>query len=571
MKIILKYTLFTILLSVLFGCEDLDKNPLDRPNQDTFWNNAEEIDGGVVACYRFLIAQPGVQYSFPIAPDLATDIGFPRQESDWKKIGQGQHDSNTNSIWQVWHYAYQGIGRCNEMLEVIENNTNLLTDGQYKQFKGECLFLRSFYYSRLISYFGDVPLVLKPVKTEAEASLYKRESVDVILTQIFNDFDTAAEKLLPKEYSNKTMIGRATKGMAWAYKSRIALYNRKWDEAIESASNVMALDVYKLYPKYEDLFLAKGLTDPTNKEIILKAEFSSEIPLYHELPLYMQSRNLNGYATMVPTQNLIDSYHCIDGKNIEDSNLFDKSKPFENRDPRLKYSIVVPGERYGNFVFESHVDSTQCWNYAENARVINKDCYSYSQYTSYTGYYSRKYSDPSYADKHQKGDYPLVLCRYGEVLLNYAEAKIENNEIDQSVVDALNEIRRGRDDVKMSALLLSDLSGQKAKAIVRHERKIELAFEGFRYIDLRRWDEYWKYGNQPVMGRPFKGGFDDWPNVTFDENDEPVYDYNNYIAHPSSDYRLVENRSFVQQKHELWPIPQRERNVSPQLTQNSGY
>ena len=189
-----------------------------------------------------------------------------------------------------------------------------------------------------------------------------------------------------------------------------------------------------------------------------------------------------------------------------------------------------------------------------------------------SGYCTRKFSDPSYADKNEKGDYPLILCRYAEVLLTYAEAKIEANDIDKSVVDALNEVRNGRDDVKMPALSLSDLSDQsKARVIVRHERKVELAFEGFRYFDIRRWDGFWKYANRPVMGRPFKGKFEDWPNVTFDENDEPVYDYDAYMPHPSSDYRLVENRTFVQQKHELWPIPQRERNVSPQLTQNPGF
>lgn len=75
--------------------------------------------------------------------------------------------------------------------------------------------------------------------------------------------------------------------------------------------------------------------------------------------------------------------------------------------------------------------------------------------------------------------------------------------------------------------------------IVRHERKVELAFEGFRYFDIRRWDGFWKYANRPVMGRPFKGKFEDWPNVTFDENDEPVYDYDAYMPHPSSDYRLL--------------------------------
>lgn len=569
-KLIIYIASITLVLST-GGCDVLDKYPLDAPSKDTFWNNASEINGGVVACYSFLIAEPGVDYSYPVAPDLATDIGFPRQESSWKKIGQGQHSSDLYSIRQIWHAAYQGVGRCNAMLLVLDEKSGLLTDDQYKQFKGECLFLRAFYYSRLITYFGDVPLTLVPIETLEEAAKLVRESKTVVLDKIFEDFDSA-EGLLPYQYTDDASIGRATKGTANAYKARIALYNQKWDVAIDAAQKVISSSIYSLYPSYGDLFLVKGLTDAGNKEIILKAEFSSEIALYHKLPLHMQSRNLNGFATMVPTQNLIDSYHCIDGKNIAESPLFNKAKPFENRDPRLRLGMVIPGDRFGDFRFESHRDSTQCWDYVTKANVTNKDSYSYSQYTTYTGYYCRKFSDPLYADNHEKADYPLILCRYGEVLLTYAEAKIEANDIDQSVVDALNSIRRGRDDVKMPALSLADLTDQtKARVIVRQERKVELAFEGFRYDDLRRWDGFWKYANRPIMGRPILGAFSEWPSVTFDENDEPVYDYDNYAPHPSKDYRLVENRVFVQNKHELWPIPQRERNVSPQLTQNPGY
>lgn len=569
-KLIIYIASITLVLST-GGCDVLDKYPLDAPSKDTFWNNASEINGGVVACYSFLIAEPGVDYSYPVAPDLATDIGFPRQESSWKKIGQGQHSSDLYSIRQIWHAAYQGVGRCNAMLLVLDEKSGLLTDDQYKQFKGECLFLRAFYYSRLITYFGDVPLTLVPIETLEEAAKLVRESKAVVLDKIFEDFDSA-EGLLPYQYTDDASIGRATKGTANAYKARIALYNQKWDVAIDAAQKVISSSIYSLYPSYGDLFLVKGLTDAGNKEIILKAEFSSEIALYHKLPLHMQSRNLNGFATMVPTQNLIDSYHCIDGKNIAESPLFNKAKPFENRDPRLRLGMVVPGDRFGDFRFESHRDSTQCWDYVTKANVTNKDSYSYSQYTTYTGYYCRKFSDPLYADNHEKADYPLILCRYGEVLLTYAEAKIEANDIDQSVADALNNIRRGRDDVKMPALSLTDLTDQtKARVIVRQERKVELAFEGFRYDDLRRWDGFWKYANRPIMGRPILGAFSEWPSVTFDENDEPVYDYDNYAPHPSKDYRLVENRVFVQNKHELWPIPQRERNVSPQLTQNPGY
>ncbi|MEA5128839.1 MAG: RagB/SusD family nutrient uptake outer membrane protein [Proteiniphilum sp.] len=560
-----------VLILLFWSCSDmLDKYPLAEPTQDTFWSTAGEIDGGIVGCYRYVIDLPHADWLMPMMLDLSTDIGFPRQESEAKTIAMGQHDVYNNFIRAIWQNAYQGIARCNLMLQTLDEKSGLLTQSQYKQFKGECLFLRAFYYSRLISFFGDVPLVLKPVGTEAEAAEYVRESKDIVLEKILEDF-TDATNLLPVRYTEATQIGRATQGTANAFKARIALYNKKWDVAIDAAQQVMASGQYSLYPKYGELFLASGLTDASNKEIILKYEYSPLV-LMHKMPLQGLSRNLGGYATIVPTQNLIDSYHCIDDKNIEDSPLFNKAKPFENRDPRLRLSMVVPGDRFGDYRYESHVDSAQCWNYAKNEMVVNMDCYNYSQYTSFTGYHTRKFIDPSYSDRKEQGDYPIIICRYAEVLLTYAEAKIEANEIDQSVVTALNEIRQGRDDVKMPAFNLADISDQaKARVIVRHERKIELAFEGFRYLDLRRWDNFWKYANIPVLGRPVKGAYTDWPDVTFDENDEPVYDYNAYVPHPSTDYRVLENRTFVQNKHELWPIPQREINVSPQMTQNPGY
>ena len=479
----------------------------------------------------------------------------------------------------TWEKLYSKIKGCNVVLDMLDDVTG--DENEKLNQRGQALALRGYYYFLLINTFAQpynkegidlntalgVPLIVSSaVKDEYPA----RESIAKVYQQIERDLLEAVD--LMDKYGQNNIQYKVTPLFVYNLLSRMYLYMENWGKAAEYAEAVISSEIYKLYPKYGDLFLVSGLTDANNKEIILKAEFSAEIPLYHKLPLHMQSRNLNGYSTMVPTQNLIDSYHCIDGKNIAESPLFNKKKPFENRDPRLRLGFVVPGDRYGDFIFESHVDSTSCWSYAENGKVTNKDCYSFSPYTSYTGYCTRKFSDPSYADKNEKGDYPLILCRYAEVLLTYAEAKIEANDIDKSVVDALNEVRNGRDDVKMPALSLSDLSDQsKARVIVRHERKVELAFEGFRYFDIRRWDGFWKYANRPVMGRPFKGKFEDWPNVTFDENDEPVYDYDAYMPHPSSDYRLVENRTFVQQKHELWPIPQRERNVSPQLTQNPGF
>ena len=117
------------------------------------------------------------------------------------------------------------------MLEIIEKKSAVLSPEQYKQYKGECLFLRGFYYSRLISFFGDVPLILKPIESESEASKFVRESKDVVLQQILKDFTDAAT-LLEEQYVDPLCLGRATRGTANAYKARIALYNKKWEVAL---------------------------------------------------------------------------------------------------------------------------------------------------------------------------------------------------------------------------------------------------------------------------------------------------------------------------------------------------
>lgn len=561
-----------VVISTLTGCKDvLERYPLDSPSAETFYNNALEIERGVNTCYEVIRELEDNQYVMPITFDLFTDIGFARQGADNQAVAKGEHSSRTNMFYGYWRRAYRGISRCNTMLKVIEEKPELLTAEQIKQFRGEALFLRAFYYSRLVNHFGDVPLLLEPEYIVSEARNVSRTPKEQVIAQIVTDFTEAAD-LLPEEYTKDTDKGRATKGAANTFMARLALYQGMYDLAAASAGKVIDSKVYSLYPKYGDLFVTKGLRDNNNKELIFVEDYSTEIKKFTQLVLLSSTRNTGGWATIVPSQNLIDSYHCLDDMNIDESPMFDKSKPFENRDPRLKLSFVVPGERFGDFRLESHVDSLTCYRYSTGTMVTNNDCYTVNQFTSYTGYYVRKYNDVDYISKNTLGDYPIIQSRYAEVLLTYAEAKIELNEIDQSVVDALNAIRQDRDDVKMPTFTLASLGGQEqARRIVRHERKVELAFEGFRYMDLRRWGWADTYLNRPLVGRPFKGSFTEWPAVTFDTNGEPVYDVDDYEPHPSTDYRVVEPRSFIKGQHELWPIPQTERDMNSNLSQNPNY
>lgn len=573
-KSVIIITITTIVFSFI-GCTDiLEKYPLDTPSQETFWTKAVEIERGINACYSFLQETSNNDNLFPLVLDCFTNSGYIRLAGDFKTIAMGDHDDRNGQIVSTWMRAYQGIGRCNVMLKLIEDKASLLTDAQKKQLRGEALFFRAYYHMRLIFYFGDVPLITSPVETVSEGVNLTRTPKEQVYQQIMDDF-TEAAGLLELQYTNATDIGRVTRGTANAYKARAALYFSDFDTAAKAAKAVIESGVYQLYPKYGDLFVSKGLWDTDNKEILLKREYSATLPSYHSLPIVLQGRMpTGGWSSFVPSQQLVDSYYCIDGKNIAESPLFDKANPFDNRDPRLALTIILPGSRFGRYKYETHIDSTQTWDYESNTSVPNGNCYTASPVAvSHTGYLFRKYNDEEYISKRTQGDYPIILCRYAEVLLTYAEAKIELGEIDQSVIEVINSIRRDRDDVKMPQYTLSDLTDQnKARLIIRHERKIELAFEGFRYHDLKRWGLASTYGNQPVLGRAFKGSYSEWPEVSFDINGEPVYDYNNYRAFTSyPDYRIVEHRLYTVGKHELWPIPQRDLNINPNLVQNPGY
>ncbi|MGL4853292.1 MAG: RagB/SusD family nutrient uptake outer membrane protein [Phocaeicola sp.] len=559
------YTLFAFFALLLTtGCESwLELNPLDNPSADTFYKNEIEIQGGVNACYAYVGEASSLYLSYEYSWDTMSDLMFHRSGGFAQNVLMGITDYTEGFFRVLWLRMYQGVGRTNLILQKIEENKDVISSEKLNQMKGEVLFLRAYYYMRLTDMFGDVVYIDTPVSTPEDGMSVTRTPRVEVLKYIYNDFDKAAEYLKDSEVKE---LGRATYGAALAYKSRTAISNSDWRTAAESAKSLIDSREYELYDSYQELFTEDAVLSNSNKEQIFSKSHLRIAGSSTEFFMYAGPRSIGGWSTIVPTQNLIDSYECVDGKLINESPLYNKLNPYENRDPRMRASLILPGDMWCGYIFDTRMDKLTTLN-EDGEEVKNLDSYSTTQYTSFTGYLLRKYLDLKYVSNITRCENPFMLCRYAEVLLNYAEAKIELNELDESCMNALNLVRKRAKMPEYSA----SVGQEQLRKAVRYERKVELFNEGFRRNDLNRWNRSQTVLNRPIFGRPVLGDYDTYPEVSFDEWGDPVYDFEKYEPHPSTDYRVVINPTFDPQKDNLWPISQTELNLNPNLGQNPNW
>ncbi|MEG3655837.1 RagB/SusD family nutrient uptake outer membrane protein [Arenibacter palladensis] len=555
-KIYLISTIFIVLLS---ACEDdfLEKTPLDGPADVNFLQNEEELSLAINGVYENLwfhdISATG-QWEYIL--DTTTDTSWDRNGSIFTNIGNGSHSSTDNDFATIWGHLYTGIARCNYILENLDRVSDV-SQNVLDQSEGQVRFLRAYWYSQLTSLWGDVPLVtsIQGLENNNTPKSSKSEVIEFILS----DLEIAAQKL-PETWSDRD-TGRATRNAAIALQSRVALIANDYEKVISAASQIINSSQYELYPDYRGLFQYEG---ESNSEVIFEVMFQYAVH-DHRMPVSVGSRNSRANSTKVPTQAMVDSYECTDGLTIDESPLYDPAKPFENRDPRLKQSIATPGDIFLGYQFETHRDSVECWNFnvTPPERIPNQD--ALNAFASFSGYCWKKMADSQdYPDFRNNSSLNFILIRYSEILLNYAEAKIELNQIDQSCLDAINSIR-GRESVQMPAIV-TGLSQAEMRKIIRRERKIELAMEGLRLQDIRRWGIADKALSGELYGRPNKPySYGDQGVPVFDEDGFP-----NYSAY-SDKLRVIEVRSFNASRDYLWPIPQSEIDINANLEQNPGY
>lgn len=460
-----KKFIYLVILLLTVGCTNyLDVYPEDKITSANFPENENDVQYTLNGVYSLLketsIYNQGL-FGFGVL-DGATPNAFNWGNVVITKVGNGQLSSSDEEIVTFrWTRSYAIIFRANYLLKIL--NDVPLTDDKRKLYAGEAYFLRGLAYALLADTYGGVPIITAAI-TADEAKNLVRASLDETWNQAISDYDLAITNL----NVTAAQVGRATKGAALAMKMRAYLYQNKYDKVLEVANQVDALKKYALYPSYEGLFKEEN---ENNAEVIFDIQYlrgENSQGSSHDQFCGTGTGSFTRGSRYVPTDDLVNAYETLDGSPVDPANKY------ENRDPRLKFTIVVPGSSILGFKFPNYLYPGGAFNHPGNML----------KHLS-----GRKYRENNMANLPVAGQSSInnIVIRYADVLLAKAEAMIELNKDVPGAVALMNRIRAERTDVKILTLPTT-LSQADARQKLRHERRIEFALEGLYWSDIRRWN-----------------------------------------------------------------------------------
>ncbi|MXN93291.1 RagB/SusD family nutrient uptake outer membrane protein [Flavobacterium sp. Sd200] len=423
-----------------------------------------------------------------------TDESIYNNNDDTWLIQQGQLAPENLGIAGVfWARSYRSIREINYALNNIGQVS--MSEGRKNRLIAELKFIRAFRYHDLIRNYGKVVLmgdrVVELGENYQDPALFDRRPIEESMAYVINELNDAIAGL-PTNNSNIYGEGRATKGAAMALKSRLLLYaasplytdgansSQKWADAAQAAKDVMDLGIYGIFQGgYSELFT----NQQSNSEYIF-ARFYNLTARHLALEIANGPNGYGGWGGNVPLQNLVDDYEMTDGSAFSWSNPAHAAAPYANRDPRFAATVLYDGAPYRGRTVETFrsIDTDQYPDGQDSAG--GRDNWN----TSKTGYYLNKFIRedlPIVNPWEVAGVQNWIYFRYAEILLNYAEAQNEVSGPDATVYDAINAIR-SRTGVNMPALP-AGLTQSEMRERIRHERRIELAFEEHRFYDVRRW------------------------------------------------------------------------------------
>ena len=554
---------FVAVLS-LASCNDdfLERPPKDQMTDANFWQNESHLKS---VANTFTESLQG-KYWLNITEIMADSAPW-AVTTAFRTIGAGNFTTETSQINSLWVTAYTGIGRVNYFLNNY-NRAEKVSKEVRERYAAEAYFYRAYNYWVLTTYFGDVPYITDELSVESPDVYRGRDPRATVIANVTKDLEDHYKNLPEYIPAASAEFGRISQCAALALLSRIYLYNEMYDKAISAAERAMANPYHELYSTdhpsedYVNLFnwTGRASRNASNKETLLAFVYNYDLG-----EAARTSHNLSrecwvpgDYARFVPTNSMIEAYLTKDGKIWDPSTVNTYEDVFKDRDPRMVQSILPPNTP---------------WEGGKSGDLMSTDdkIYTYPLLTNdktgamtYSGYYMRKYVEPSTVKYVGHDDNDLVMIRYAEVLLNYIEAKERSGGVTQDDLDkTINLLRRrvGMVDMKLDALP----AGSDIRTEIQRERRVELFFEGHRYFDIIRW----KQGH--LLAEDLLGVNKRWldqSRLAVDLNKDLTWKTKN-----GQQYLIIETgRTFNPDKHYLLPIPFKQMQLNPNLApQNPGW
>ena len=559
----------------LASCESMDLVPDSQGNPASWYTTETELQLAATELYILGYWQEPLN-SAEQWSDNTTYRLVNRNPGSNGTVLDGTLNGQQYEVYALWQQSYKLIARCNTMLENIHKAEGNINAETLNRFAGEAYFSRACKYADLTFFYGDVPYLDKTL-TINEAEQQSRMPRDEVKALTYADFDKAIE-YLPISYGASQTI-HATRGAALAMKARYALYMGDYAIAADAAKACIDLGVYTLEPDFAKLFKQSTKVNP-EKIFVLPRSIENEVVLDSWVVKNGLPRNAGGYGSYNPSWDLLAAYLCTDGLPIDESPLFNPRKPFENRDPRCAMTIVEFNTEHCGFDYDPSPAATQVMNYTTGKMQSNNDTRIVNQYASYNGLLWKKGIDATWMDNGLNVEQDYIIMRYADVLLIYAEAMIEQNKIDDSVVQAINEVRSRAYGVnyRQTDLYPAVTAGtqETMRKAVRIERRMEFAMENQRLQDLMRWKlaskalngyNYIMLEPHDLLNNVVNKGLWFWA-MTPQIDEDGLADFSALF---NAGYCTTGAKRIFPDREYLWPIPTHDMELNPNLTNNEGY
>ena len=570
-----KLTFLCSAIQLVTACDNMDYNEYNIYDRDYIAEDFANVGGFITRLYNTVEFDYGNQYGGAMLAS-ATD------ESEYSILGSSIEDfyngawSASNAKSTTWTNMYQGIAAANEYLsnflgltfdELRQNSDYQQQMHRYENYQYEARFLRAYFYFLLVRQYGGVPMLGEGMSPD-EVNTLPRSSADDVFAYIISECQ-AIEDLIIEDYTklgdyalSSTENGRADRLAVLALKARAALY---WASPLFNASSdasrwINTVRYYeqliseceargkKLCSNYDALWSTGNYaTASITQEIVFGRRYyagtaGDKLVESYNYPVGIEG----GKGGNCPTQNLVDAYPMSNGLDITDpASGYDPSHPFDNRDKRLSMTVALNGDVWPTY---SGAKALETFSGGRNGEPLAG--------ATPTGYYLRKLchgeislaSNPAVASNF----HTYVLFRLGGIYLDYAEALYRANGDNADITGSLGLTARQAASLTRARVSLPDITADADFwTAYQKERMVELAFEGHRFWDVRRWHE---------ADRFFTSIIEMKITQQVDEEGNASYAYS-----PQTVSRLWNDRQY------LFPIPTSEILKNPSLQQNPGW